>query len=1125
MSRRSSKLLPALLVLIVAGVGVAAWTFLREPPTKVEDLGVGTELALSKGARADSVEAPATSVAETGQDTDGEPGTPRTENERRQQATAEEAELREAIWLEGRVTFPEGTPGGEIVEVVALGRKFKTREMYRAKVETDGSFKVAFAPGTKSGRLDIDALHLFLDKPQTFRLSDGRSPKDIELEPFLGGALRGQLRLARDAESLAAQLVGKTVRANAWSNRWSDMVVRSSKIDKDLRFELRGLPPELGLNLTFDSDVVTKLSVNDLRAPAGETVEQVFELSVGARVRGHVRSAEGALPKNTVLEVRVKGAKPGGMGGGDRDNGKIADDGSFDLRGLQPGEITLTVSAPQRVTLKKEIGLVENGAVREGVELVLGTGHIVAGRVVWPDKSPAVDAQVVATGGGGDDDPFNPFDTRYSVRTNATGEFQIAGLNDGPYGLLAQAKPPVEAGKPRRKGQTWKARLEGVAADSRGIEVQLVAGYSVEGQVVDDVGAPVTAFGVMAMAKDEGKRSFNLSRMVSGMFKPDDGRFELGGLLEGGYTINLNVPGHDDPAPLDVTVPSEGASYTFIAPRRALISGVVVKPDGSPAPRAEVLVNGDENRWSNGGTDKADNQGKFEIKAAQTGKITVVAKLDGFAPSEVLATEVGGGQALPNLRMILRVGGRITGEVMPSRTGERVDGRKVNASQARVNNIGGDNYDTTTDRSGKFEFKHVTPGDYTVAAEAAASELDRLRDPDSKRGNDWELTELTKKRGNASVSDGGTANVVLGAPPANPVVISGLVHRGSQGVGGVRIIAQSEGAISQGQNARKISRSDDSGHYEVIVDQAGKYQVQATPTGRGGTMIGTHVDVPAAGLSGVDFALASGRIAGTVRGPDGDELGWVRLQISRAPGGGEKGSEWTGGNTQTDTEGQFEFKDLPAGEFTLEVSGSSFNRRNFEQRQYGEVKVPVTLAEGQDRGDVEIRLQAAGSLKVTVVMADGSAADGGRMTVRRTDGGSGVPDDKWFGDGEATREDLEPGLYEVRVEVSGQVSPEPERVSIVASQTTTLTMRLRPGGFVKFNAVNAQGEPVSAMATLVDGSGRPLLSNRPLRVGETSAALPPGTCRVIAQDGGGRSAEASAQVEANEVKEVTVTFQ
>ncbi|MBK8179660.1 MAG: carboxypeptidase regulatory-like domain-containing protein [Planctomycetes bacterium] len=1118
MKPRSSKLLPALLLLLVAGLGAVAWMSLRESSSSAADLGPGEELALGDTPTATSLAAPEDALGETAAQGAAAQSTPETESERRQQATLAEAELKQGLWIEGRVVFPADTPRGEVVEVVALGRKFKNREMHRVKVEPDGSFKVAFAPGTTTGRLDVDALHLFLDKPLTVRMSTLKEPP--VLEPFLGGALRGRLKLGPGTESLAKELVGKTVRASGWSSRWRDMFARAGKVDRDLSFELRGLPPELGLNIEFDSNVVTRLSVTDFRAPAGETVERDFDLSAGVRVRGKVRSSEGALPKGVVLQARTKGLKDDPFGSG-RESGKVGDDGGFDLRGLSPGEITLTVSAPQRVTQKLELGLLENGAVKEGVELVLDLGHQVSGRVLWPDGTPAVDAQVVATGGGGDDDPFNPFDGRFTVRTNAAGEFQISGLNAGPYGLLSQGKPRAEDGSKKRKGPTWKARLENVAADTHGMEVRLVAGYSVEGLVVDDLGAPVTAFGVVATAKDEGKRSFNLSRMVSGMYKPEDGRFELGGLLEGGYTIRLNVLGHDDPEPLDVMVPGDGTVYTFVAPRRASISGLVLKPDGSPAVRAEVEVEGSKGRWGDGGADKADNEGRFQIPSAETGKVKISAKLVGFAPSEPFEAEVVGGESITNLRLTLRQGGRITGEVLPSKQGERVDSRRVTAQQAG----GGESYDTTTDRGGKFEFKNVAPGEYALAAEAAATEVDQLREPGARRGNDWDLVELTKKRGTVAVADGSSVHAVLGAPPATPVTISGRVHRGSQGVGGVRIVAQSDG--SDGWNRRKAALTDDSGHYEVVTDGAGGYQIQVSPGGRGGTTIGRHIDVPEAGAANVDFELPSGRIAGKVVGPDGAELGWVQLQLARLPSSGEEVSQWTSGNTSTNQDGEFEFKNLPAGDFTLEVRGSSWNRRTFEQRQYGMVKLDIPLGEGEVKDDLRIEMEAAGSLRVTILLADGSPAGSGRMTVRRLDVGASTytsMDDNGFSDGSTFREDLLPGSYEVTIQVDDQVSPQPERVTILSSETTEITIRLRPGGKVKFQAVDAQGAQVQALATLVDGSGRPFPAGRPLRNGEVSSSLPPGTCRVQARDNAGRSAEASCTVKAGELTEVTVTF-
>src|SRR5688572_11060144 len=50
------------------------------------------------------------------------------------------AELADAIWVEGRVVLPPGTPADEHVEVIADGASFAHRELHRAPIGPDGSF-------------------------------------------------------------------------------------------------------------------------------------------------------------------------------------------------------------------------------------------------------------------------------------------------------------------------------------------------------------------------------------------------------------------------------------------------------------------------------------------------------------------------------------------------------------------------------------------------------------------------------------------------------------------------------------------------------------------------------------------------------------------------------------------------------------------------------------------------------------------------------------------------------------------------------------------------------------------------------------------------------------------------
>src|ERR1043165_978325 len=88
-------------------------------------------------------------------------------------ASAEmDPELRDARWIEGRVVVPEGTPADEHVEIVADGDAFATRPLYRASIEADGSFRVAFAPKTTMGVLLLRARYLYLVTGRVVEFSD-----------------------------------------------------------------------------------------------------------------------------------------------------------------------------------------------------------------------------------------------------------------------------------------------------------------------------------------------------------------------------------------------------------------------------------------------------------------------------------------------------------------------------------------------------------------------------------------------------------------------------------------------------------------------------------------------------------------------------------------------------------------------------------------------------------------------------------------------------------------------------------------------------------------------------------------------------------------------------------------
>ena len=98
-------------------------------------------------------------------------------------------DLRGAIWIEGRVEFPPNTPADEVLHVVARGKKFKGKEedpaRHRARVEPSGRFRVAFAKGTRRGRLGLEGKYLYLEGTEKLELR--KLPDSILLQPKLGG--------------------------------------------------------------------------------------------------------------------------------------------------------------------------------------------------------------------------------------------------------------------------------------------------------------------------------------------------------------------------------------------------------------------------------------------------------------------------------------------------------------------------------------------------------------------------------------------------------------------------------------------------------------------------------------------------------------------------------------------------------------------------------------------------------------------------------------------------------------------------------------------------------------------------------------------------------------------------
>lgn len=90
-----------------------------------------------------------------------------------------------------------------------------------------------------------------------------------------------------------------------------------------------------------------------------------------------------------------------------------------------------------------------------------------------------------------------------------------------------------------------------------------------------------------------------------------------------------------------------------------------------------------------------------------------------------------------------------------------------------------------------------------------------------------------------------------------------------------------------------------------------------------------------------------------------------------------------GGVTNTDNNGFFEIKDLPAGRYTLMVTKGGFAQVQFGQRRPGEMGTPIVLADGQTAEKVNFVLSRGGVISGTVVDDGGEPISGTQVAAMR----------------------------------------------------------------------------------------------------------------------------------------------
>jgi hypothetical protein len=1146
------RLLLAAALILIAVTSFSVWWSTRSPgdPTSVEPETAG-------------VESPEVSPAETGaplapgtaeHDSALAPSPTRQETSDDRVSMQERARLeleRDARWVEGHVEWPAGCAADEGLEVFAMEANFSADTLHSivddvrrgddipefakkagfvsAEVAADGAYRLPVDPESETIHMSVlgDTLYIGVgillgDEPPL-------------LAPSCGAQIHGQLSPPAGAEAplyegMAVSLRTKIDGVIGGFNP-TEAIRRKVDVRSDGTFELRGVPTSGSLLLTVEAEdfAASSQTLSDLRP--GEDRMLRIELSLGGRIAGRIVDETGQPIDDAEVQALTKGAFFG-MDSQELRKTESDEDGSFVLEAVAPGKVMLRAEAEGWLENDEQtVQLVDSGQV-DNVELLLTSGESIAGQLTWADGSPASGVEVKVRFDQSQMFGMTAFNARRGASgeadTNAEGTFRVTGLGKGPFTVTAQARPEEDAVAESDEDEDdaapyWKARADGVQPGKKDLALVLEEPITLAGHVVDQDELPVTAFRIVAERPGEGiLGNIGLDKEEDD-FEDEAGRFELVGLAPGDWEVYAIADGFGAPEAIQVTLSAGGnEEIMFRLVRAASAAGVVVSSAGEPVSGATVEVDLGGPVWQ--ASIESDfmrpkttsgSEGVFLLEGITPGEVSLRASADGHARSEAVTLQLAVGQQLTDVVIPLRVGATLTGEVF-DRDGGLASGRFIQATKM-------DTYDsemTFTDGEGQFRLEHLDPGTWQVVAMPAGftsggEDADASTQPDTGNdgggeGEENEMLDMMSqiKTAVTDLTEGGEEHVVIGAPPADPVRVSGTVMHDGKPYSGALITFYAEGENTMQTMRNERVKSD--GSYAVELEQPGIYVVQiqmlnATMTQQ--RIVEFSRTVPEVEETELFFEIPTGRVSGKIAGPGGEPVAGVRVSL-HPEGALETGTLWGGqyAESSSDEDGNFDFQGLRAGHYSLMAGGMTFGGMMSDRADYGRQVRSIEVDEGQWLDGESFRLETPGKIAVKVLDSTGGPIAEASIFVRDENGRllDRLSMITTSGGGSANYGGVEPGDYTVTARRDDLASQESVEIRMEAGTLLLITLLGDEGELLNANVSvkDAEGREVSGMLALTElmavfGDG---FSSKEHRVGP----LPPGRYRVTAELGDGR---------------------
>jgi protocatechuate 3,4-dioxygenase beta subunit len=538
------------------------------------------------------------------------------------------------------------------------------------------------------------------------------------------------------------------------------------------------------------------------------------------------------------------------------------------------------------------------------VEIVLAHGVTLRGKVVDPEGGPVVGASVRLGFEPTAQEGMSPGPARDSrARSGAGGQFAFSGLARGVARLYAtdEGRAPSEV-----------AVVEIDEDAPPAVTLTLQQGSALVGRVDWSDGRPAARAVLSLSSKDPAYQIGGLEQSGSLTKTEDDGSFRIDGLAPGRYDMIVFDPEHSSSVlaleEKEIVIEAGENVLNVVAPKRALVSGLVVDQRGRPVPQAQMELHGKATKaphWSIESLGRED--GSFVFPSIPQGTYQITGWSEGFGESSSAAFEVGEENVTT---VVVRLG-----------AGGSVAGRIFGLSPSDLAKVKVEAYGSGSDRGygevsadGAFQMTSLVPGSWRILARIDQGQLQR------------------RAEGYVTIRAHQEARLDLEFPPT--VRLMGRVLLDGEPIEGIEV------QLSAGPYITTLTEKEGIFAFDSL--QPRQYTLTLNAEGRAIS----HREVLVEADSRLELKVATGSLSGAVVDERGAPVVGAAIRAMRRGTG-----LWLPWNQpRTDAGGQFKVRYVEAGPYEIFVEADGYesvSRRCHTSRKEGCRGLAFTLRKNQ----------------------------------------------------------------------------------------------------------------------------------------------------------------------------------